>query len=526
MKFRLQTKIFALIILVVLLSLGIAGYFIIDYVSSEAEKHLAQLAMEVAHAVADMPSVQNNVGKKDGHLVINPIAEAIREKSKVEFVVVIDKDSTRYSHPKVDRIGKKFVGGDQAAALAGSEYISKSVGTLGPSLRALAPIYREQRLVGAVVVGIMLTDVQKSIGLIRDRILKALVFGLLVGFIGAVLLARNIKQAMFGLEPIEIATILEEKQAILSSIKEGIISIDREGYVTVMNEEACKLLGLEKAVTGSLVGDVVPNTRLLEVLKTGQAEIDQHQVLYAKRIITNRVPIIINNQVVGAVASFRDMTEMQQLAEELTGVRRYVDALRAQSHEFKNRIHTIAGLLQMEQYEKAVDYVMDTSEKQQGAIDGLVGKVRDPLIGGLLLGKLAQASELGIRLVFDTETYFNHIASKGFCSDLITVIGNLIDNAFDAVKNLENDNRTVRVLLQDDQETLYIEVEDTGTGITADISDKICQQGFTTKGESNKGIGLTLIHTIVAERKGCLVWHNRPEGGVVFRIIIPKGLTA
>ncbi|QNB47883.1 two-component system sensor histidine kinase DcuS [Thermanaerosceptrum fracticalcis] len=523
MRLRLQTKIFLLIFLVVLFSLMIAGYFITDYVSVEIESQISQLALDLARAVAEIPDIKNNVGKKDGHLIINPIAEEIRKKSKAEFIVVIDMESIRYSHPVAERIGQKFVGGDEREVFTGKEYVSRSVGTLGPSLRAFVPIYRDKRQVGAVSVGVLSNDVQKSIDFVQKKIKRALIWGLAIGFIGAVLLARNVKKAMFGLEPIEIATLVEEKQAILSSIREGIIAINKQGIITVMNDGAKKLLGLKEDVIGRPVVDIVPNTRLPEILATGKAEFDQDQLLHENRVLTNRVPIVLNNQVMGAVASFRDMTEIQKLAEELTGVKKYVDALRAQSHEFKNNIHTIAGLLQLGQYEKAIDFIMNTSEKQQDKIDILVKKVKDSLIGGLLIGKLALANELGIEFILDEESSLEHVSSKSSCIQLITVIGNLIDNAFDAVKNLEDSRRRVRVLIRDDEEKLYIEVEDWGKGIAGEINDKIYQQGFTTKGEENKGIGLTLVKHFVEEKDGNISWYNKSTGGVVFQIAIPKG---
>lgn len=178
MRLRLQTKIFLLIFLVVLFSLMIAGYFITDYVSVEIESQISQLALDLARAVAEIPDIKNNVGKKDGHLIINPIAEEIRKKSKAEFIVVIDMESIRYSHPVAERIGQKFVGGDEREVFTGKEYVSRSVGTLGPSLRAFVPIYRDKRQVGAVSVGVLSNDVQKSIDFVQKKIKRALIWGL------------------------------------------------------------------------------------------------------------------------------------------------------------------------------------------------------------------------------------------------------------------------------------------------------------------------------------------------------------
>jgi sensor histidine kinase regulating citrate/malate metabolism len=523
MAIRLQTKIFILIVLVVLLSLVIAGFFIARNVSVNIEQHLSRYILDLAHTVSLIPDVQNNVGKKDGALIIEPLVEKIRQKSQTEFIVVMDMKSKRYSHPVPQRIGQKFVGGDEGAALKGREYISRSIGTLGPSIRAFVPIFKDDRQVGAVSVGILLTKVRESVGMLLATIQKALLFALCIGFLGAGCLAHNVKQALFDLEPIEIATLVEEEQAIIGSIHEGIIAINKDGIITITNKEAGKLLGIEKNIIGMSLKEVIPNTHLPEVLQTGKAEYDQDQLFGNNRVLTSVIPVVIKDRVRGAVASFRNMTDVQKLAEKLTGVQKYVDALRAQSHEFKNKLHTIAGLLQLGEYKEAVELIMEINLKDQDMVDVLVKRIKTPLIGGLLLGKLAVAKENGIELVIDGQSSLKQILTKFFEIQLITVIGNLIDNAFDAVANLKENLRKVRILLDDQGESLLIEVEDWGMGISDHVASKIYEQGFTTKNGKNKGIGLTLCKNFVAEQNGRIFWHNKPAGGVVFQIVIPKG---
>jgi sensor histidine kinase regulating citrate/malate metabolism len=271
------------------------------------------------------------------------------------------------------------------------------------------------------------------------------------------------------------------------------------------------------------ITEVIPDIRLPEVLKTGKAKYDQDQLFCNNRVLTNMIPVVLKGRVRGAVASFRHMTDVQKLAEKLTGVQKYVDALRAQSHEFKNRIHTIAGLLQLGEFQEAVELIMEVNLKDQGMADVLVRKIKSPLIGGLLLGKLAVAKENGVELVIDGDSSLEPISTKFFEIQLITVIGNLIDNACDAVANMEKNRRKARILLNDQGESLVIAVEDWGTGISDNAAPKIYEQGFTTKSEKNKGIGLTLCKNFVAEQSGGISWHNKPEGGVVFQIMIPKG---
>lgn len=242
----------------------------------------------------------------------------------MEYIVVMDVNQVRYSHPLKEYIGQKFSGSDACRALANHEYLSRAEGELGPSIRVFVSIKTDQgtRQVGVVAVGILTPTLAELLHGIRRELYLSLLARSLVGILGAVLLARRLRYVMFNMEPREIARLLEERTAVFQAVGEGIIAIDRQQRITIMNDEAKRLIGIEGDVTGELINEVLPGTRLPEVLETDQAQLNQERT-FANRspILTNCLPVRVKGEIVGAVSTFRDLTEVQQMAEELTGVK-------------------------------------------------------------------------------------------------------------------------------------------------------------------------------------------------------------
>lgn len=519
---RIKNKIIILAVFIIIIDLFIVGIIIERSIVSRYEKQLGKNAMDIAHSIANIPDIKANVGKAGGHTVIQPIADGIRKKTGVEFIVVMDMNRIRYSHSVEDRIGKTFVGDDEGPALQGNEYTSKSVGTLGPSLRAFIPIYNDGIQVGAVSVGMLMTDVNAMIWNLRFWIILAIVFGIVIGIIGSTFLAENIKKYMFGLEPYEIAAILKEREAVLESVREGIIAVDKSGRITLINNEARRLLGLEGCFIGEDISKCVPNTRLKEVIKSGQAEHDQEQIFLETRILTNRVPIIVNNEVVGAIASFRDMTDIRAMAEELTGVKRYVEALRVQNHEFLNKLHTISGLIQLKNYDEAIRYISKVSDSRQSLISFITKKIKNPSIGGLLLGKSGRCQELGIEFIIDRDSYLGPLEDID-SGTLSVIIGNLIENATEALTQFHKGTSIIEFSIFDESNKIIIGVKDNGPGISHDIRYKVFEKGYTTKKDTNGGYGLYLVKSRVESYNGEIDFVCDKDGGTEFTVIIPRG---
>ncbi len=523
--FGLHMKMAVLSFSSVLLAIIIGGVIVVDKFSRILEKEIGMRAIAIARTMAQLEDVKANVGKPDGHLYIQPIAERARLATGVEYIVVLDMEGVRYSHPVEERIGKKFTDADLGPALANNEYISNAEGVLGPSVRAFVPIKVDdgQRQVGVVVVGILTPTIVTLLRSIQIQLYYSMAAGLLIGLLGSLYLARKIKSAMFSLEPEEIARLLEERIAVIQAMNEGVIAIDTECRITIANDEAVRIIGRPgDEIIGRHVREIIPNSRLPEVLETGKPQLNQEMILNETIILANRVPIKFKGEIIGAVSTFQDKTEVNRLAEELTGVKSFVEALRVQNHEHLNKLHTIAGLIQLGQHQQALDFIFNVTEEQQEITRILTKNIYNSSIAGLLLGKYMRAKELKVDFVIDRRTRLRELPLPLKTGDLVLIIGNLIENAFDAVRLLGPERRKVYFYMNDSDDFLEIIVKDLGPGIPEEIREIVFEQGFTTKGSPNRGLGLYLVKRCLILSGGTISIDCPQEGGTNLFIKIPK----
>jgi len=522
-RISLQTIIIFFVCIVVALALGITDLLISKRITSSVEETQKEKALNIAKIVSLSPLVIGALEGKTNKAEVQTFANNILDKTHVNFVVVMDMKGIRLSHPELSKVGKHFRGGDEGPVLQkGKQYVSISKGTLGPSMRAFIPIMNsEKKQVGAVAVGISLETVTEAVHKARMGIMIGTLIGILIGVTGAVGLARYIKKILLGLEPFAIARLLEERSSMLQSVREGIIAIDQEGKITLVNRAARKLFkkaGLEGNPMGLKIEDYLPDTRLKGILQSGETETDQEQDLHGVTILVNRVPVVVEHQPVGAIATFRDKTEVQLLAEQLTGVRNYADALRAQAHEFMNKLHVILGLVRTEQYDTLSDYVSKTVNSRETEMGFVTKKVQDPVLAGFLIGKLSFARESGASLSFDCSGILPKPANPEITHELITIIGNLINNAMEAI--VDRPVKKVELKLDYAEDILTIEVKDTGTGMTKAIQNQILDKGFSTKGD-NRGFGLYLLAQGIERLEGELIISSKPGQGSNFAVYIP-----
>ncbi|MEH7012125.1 DcuS/MalK family sensor histidine kinase [Neobacillus niacini] len=493
-KFKLSTIITFFVCLVVLVSLMITDLLISNTVSENIRKHQEEKARMVSRSIATSHVIIEALEDERKTNEIQDYTMDIQSATDMLFIVVMDMNGIRKSHPNPDQIGKHFVGGDEKEALKGKEYVSSSRGTLGESLRAFTPIYNVSGdQIGVVAVGISLESVEKALGKSHRGILTVTVLGLLVGIIGAVLLARYIKRILFGLEPFAIAKIFVERSTMLQSVHEGIIAVDNEQTITLVNRSARQIFkkaGLSVDPVGMKINDYLPSTRLDKVLEKGKPELDEEQTINGISILVNRVPLFVNGEVVGAISTFRDKTEINQLAEQLTGVKTYAEALRAQSHEFMNRLHVILGMVQMKYYDDLTEYIRALVGHQNQEIGNIAQHIKDPALAGFLMGKLSYAREENVELMIEVNTLIPEPANPKITHELITILGNLIDNAIEALT--DSIDKTLDVTLHYSKNFLTMEVLDSGPGIPDEIQRNVLEKGYSTKGE-NRGYGLYLV---------------------------------
>ncbi|MED1568178.1 sensor histidine kinase [Bacillus paramycoides] len=519
---NLWKTITLLVCTVVIFSLLVTDILISHNVERTTEDSQAEKAKTIARIVADDSIVIDGLAGKVDTALIQVYTNKILKSTDVQFIVVMDMNGIRKSHPNPQKIGHHFIGGDEGPVLKGNEHVSLAEGTLGISMRVFVPVFSETgEQLGAVAVGISADNVKERVKESRHIIYIGVGVGVLVGVIGAILLARHIKKSLFGLEPHRIAKILEERNTMLLSVKEGIIAVDKEANVTLINNEAKRLFkksGLEEDFIGKDVELYMPNSRIKEVLQTGEVQLNEEQNIYGITIVTNRVPLYVKGEIVGAIATFRDKTEIRKLAEELTGIRLYAEALRAQSHEFMNKMHVVLGLTHMKQYEELQKYVSSMVSEHQYEIGGVMKRIKSPVFAGFLLGKLSYAREKNIKLIIKEDSYLPEIYDERIIHELITVVGNLIDNALDAVTNCEKKQVEVGIQYGD---TLIITVQDTGKGIQEDEMDALFIKGYSTKGD-NRGYGLHLVKESIQRINGEIHIHSLVGEGTTITIEIPK----
>lgn len=522
--FPLRHKLAVLCFVSVLLAVFIGGVIIAFRITKILEAEMGNRALAIARTLAQMEAIQSNIGKPGGEKAIQPVAEKTRLATGVDYIVVVDLQKIRYSHPVAERIGRPFEDEDIGPALHDHEYISYTSGVIGPSVRAFSPVKVEEgtRQVGVVVVGVITPTAGELLKAIQPQIYPPLVVGLVVGLLGSLFLANRIKGAMFGMEPEEIGRFLEERNATFQALGEGIIAIDNRERVTLLNNEASRLLRITEEVVGQPADKVIPKDFLSRILKSGEPELNREIVLNGTTVISNCVPIKVKGVVAGAVATFRDKTEFNRLAEELTGVKTFVEALRVQNHEYMNKLHTIAGLIQLGKADQALDFIFQVTEEQEEITNFLTRNIREYSIAGLLLGKYSRAKELQITMTIDRQSRLFTLPPFLDVSDLVVILGNLLENALEAVKDRELSQKEIYFGIFDRPDELLINVRDSGTGIPEELQERIFERGVSTKAEKGRGLGLYLVKTHLNRLGGTLEIKSLQQKGTMVRIRIPK----
>ncbi|MFJ8070327.1 ATP-binding protein [Peribacillus sp. NPDC096447] len=523
---RLHTKLMLGICTLIILMGGIFEVIFINILEKNLKQETGEKALSVAQTVSLLPEIKQAFRSDNPSVIIQPIAEKIRRQIDAEFIVIGDENETRLSHPNTDLIGKKMVGGDNAEVWDGKSIITESTGTLGPSIRGKSPIIENERVIGVVSVGYLQDDIEKEVFSIQRKIVWIISFILIGGLLIAFFISFNIKKAILGLEPKEIAWMFQEKHAILESIHEGIIAIDVHGKITVVNETAHKILHIPKDVMlrGQKIEEVITHTHLLDVVSTARAEYDQEFMIDGEVFLASRIPILNGQgEIIGAVASLRNKSELSNLLKELSHVKAYAEGLRAQTHEYSNRLYTLLGLIQLGSYKEAMDFISKEVDVTQGFIHFLMKEVPDPIIAGFILGKVSLASELKIDFTIDRESSLKDIPSEIDRDLLVTIIGNLINNAFEAVRENEREEKRVSLFVTDLGKELIIEVEDNGKGMNSDVTELIFQNGFTTKShQTNSGIGLSLVQEAIDGLGGYITFSTKEGEYTIFTVAIPK----
>lgn len=511
-KMTLNKGMIALTFFIIAFSLLIAGVFILGSIVNSKEKELQEQSMLVARTVATLPEIEDTLHNENNLSIeaqarrINQTVEQLRTVNSADYIVIMNMDHVRLSHPLTSKLGTVSTTPDEEAAYSEHYYTSKAKGEVGVMVRAFVPIMNtKHQQIGVAVVGYRLPSVLEVLGGMKWEIALALTLSIAFGLWGALILSRRVKKQMLDYEPHEIAKLYTERIETFNAMHEGIIAIDKEFTVTIFNPKARQILGIgEQNLLGKEIYDILPDTRLPEILDFNQPIYNKELHINQHTILSNRVPIEVDGETVGAIAIFQDRTEVKKLAEELTGVKEFVQALRIQNHEHKNKLHTISGLLQLGHHQEAMDYIVEVQTTQEETTNFLNQRIQNQNIAGLVLSKINRGKELGIDVMMDEHSTLERLPEKLDFHDFVVVFGNLVENAFDALQLTSSSSKEIFISIDQNDETLSILVEDNGVGMTDEQIQKIFDNGFTTKNSANHGIGLYLISDILNKTNGSI----------------------
>jgi len=500
----------ALLTIVLVIGLAVSAFVL----RRDLEHQFEQRALAIARSVAQDERLASMVltSRPTAGGPVQVEAEKVRRATQALYVVVTDDSGIRYSHPNQTLIGKR-VSTDPSEALAGREFVAIQRGTLGDSARGKVPLRAEDgAVVGEVSVGISTVELNARMRELAILLILISAVALAVGVLGAVTLAYRLRRTTLGLEPEDMADLLREHAAVLGGVRDGVIAIDHAGQVTVCNPEAMRLLGGEVRLGVPLARSGAPS--VVEALFAATpAPSGALRVIREQVVLATRLPVQREGRDLGMVLILRDRSDLDELGRELEATRALTDALRAQAHEYTNRLHALSGMLHLGHVAEAQSYL----EELHGSVSHGAG-VEDPYLAGLLAAKSAAASEAGVRLTVGDPTWVPGRLRQPL--DAVTVVGNLVDNAIRAARDGKRRPAWAEVTLVSDGEDLVVHVVDSGDGVTQGEVERVFASGFTTRDvePDQHGLGLGLARQTARHHGGdvTLVHAGDDEQGAVF----------
>ncbi len=460
----------------------------------------------------------------------------------------MDTDRKRWTHPDTAQIGETFLGHTEEA-LAGATFTETYTGTLGPSIRVVTPVRDGEEIIGLVSAGITVDRVSSQVREQLGALALAAGGALALGGIGTYVINARLRRHTHGMNAAELSRLHDYHQATLHAVREGLLMLDGQRRIALINDAGRELLGLdpETEAVGRTVAELNLPAPLTGALLASEARVDELHLTAERVVVVNTRPVV-GGERRGTVVTLRDHTELQALTGELDSERGFTQALRSQAHEAANRLHTVVSLIELGRVEEAVEFATAELELAQVLTDRVVGAVEEPVLAALLLGKAAQANERGVELELAEDSLIDDGALPPSLAqrDLVTILGNLIDNAVEAASEGSEDlegapgtpeaavpvQRTaaqggagrarVTVTALADERELLLRVSDTGAGIGPEEADEVFRRGWSTHG-AGRGLGLALVRQAAHRNGGSVELDRAPEGGARFTVRLPLG---
>jgi two-component system, CitB family, sensor kinase len=518
-RWSLARELLVLQLTVVALITAIGAVVTVRVAQQKTVDEQRQRVLDVAQALAGSPGMAVALTARDPSARLQPLAERLGRQMRVSWIVVMSSTGIRYTHPNPALIGKRYIG-HIAEAVHGTPFTERYTGTLGPSIRAVAPVTRGGRVTGLVAVGILEETIGHQIARQLPKLLALTLLALAVGVGLTLLVMRRVKRQTLGLEPREITKLYEHDQAVLHAIREGVLVLDRGGCVLMANDEARRLLELPEDAEGRQIDGLVGDGPLRTRLAGGGTLLNELQLVGGRVLVVNRGEARVDGRPVGTVTTLRDRTELQELTRDLASVRGMADSLRAQAHESANVLHTIVCLVELGRYDEAVAFATEQVVVAQELLERLQQTVEEPALVALLVGKTARARERGVTLEVAHNTRLS--ATGAPAGDLVTIVGNLIDNAIEAAAGAADARVTVSLRTEDNE--AVIEVRDSGPGIADANLDRVFELGWSTKppsGGERHGLGLALVRQAAKRLGGTASVRNDPATVFAVRLPVP-----
>ena len=520
MSFRFQI----ILIVTLALFLGFAGSFI--NVQFETERRDQNL-QNVAEAIAKSPLVvEAEYSNMDSYPLLKEYLDSLCDTLKdIDVISVVTKENTRLYHSNEELIGTVYDGTiPDFKEKSRDYYTTTDNGPSGTQRRAYAAIYDEEGNYAGFVMAIMLMKNIKNetIQIILTFILITIIAILIELFISAEL-SDKIKKSLLGYEPDVFTSMFRMRDNILESLDEGIVAVDKVGKVQFINKSAVEMLttdGKEDSFIGKYVSNLSNTIPALNPLCA--SEISRSVSSAYDNILIDTIPIKENDSVTGTVGILHDRKEYTKLMEDLTGTRYLVDSMRANNHDFTNKLHVILGLIQMEMYDEATSYIQNITMVQRETISKVMNCINEPAIAALLIGKIARASELNVKFVLREGCYYSSADISLPSEVLVTVIGNLIENAFESMNDMNYDGQKELLFgMYSKPGALLITADDTGSGIADSNIDRIFENGFSTKG-SGRGTGLYQVKNLIEAAGGKINVESQEGIGTSFTVSFKK----
>lgn len=510
---------------VVLVAAVVAGCALFAYFTdrAQAEETAERQVTATARAMADSPSVREAIRSDDPSARLQPYAQRVQVDTGVDFVTIMKPDGTRWTHPDPQLIGLPFIG-TTGPALRGKTFTETYTGTLGPSTRVVTPVKDGGRITGLISVGITVDRISSQLEK-QVRVLALAAGGALaLGGVGTYIINARLRRHTHGMNASELSRIHDYHEAALHAVREGLLMLDGRRRIALINDGGQELLGLDDSAVGRNIDELGLPAPLVGALLASEPRVDEVHMT-ADRIVVVSTRPVIGGERRGTVATLRDHTELQALSGELDSERGFTHALRSQAHEAANRLHTVVSLIEMGRVDEAVEFATAELELAQVLTDRVVGAVAEPVLAALLLGKAAQANERGVELVLAEDSRIDDgvLPPSLAARDLVTMLGNLIDNAMDAAQGTDGARVTVTALVEDGE--LLLRVRDTGPGVAPGDIEEVFRRGWSTRG-AERGLGLALVRQAVHRAHGTVELAPGRDGGAEFTVRLPLGTGA